>query len=143
MNKTYIPKKNKHSSWYLIDAKNQTLGRICTNIASILKGKNNSSYTPNLINNAHIIIINASCVKVSGEKQSQKIYYRHSGRPGSLKKENFEQLQKRIPNRIIEKAVKGMLPKNILGRKLFTHLKVYSGALHPHKAQNPKILSLN
>ncbi len=143
MNKTYILKKNLTPSWYLLDAKDKTLGRISTQIANILKGKNCSSYTPHCINMSYIIVINAELIQVSGQKKSQKIYYRHSGRPGSLKKESFGQLQKRIPNRIIEKAVKGMLPKNILGRKLFTHLKVYSRALHPHNAQNPIIISLN
>lgn len=143
MNKTYIPKKDLSHNWYLLDAKDKTLGRISTQIANLLKGKNQSSYTPHCINMSYIIVINAEYVQVSGQKKSQKIYSRHSGRPGSLKKENFEQLQRRIPNRIIEKAVKGMLPKNALGRKLFTHLKVYSGALHPHNAQNPTILSLN
>nr|YP_010728926.1 ribosomal protein L13 [Lithothamnion corallioides]WEA77050.1 ribosomal protein L13 [Lithothamnion corallioides] len=143
MNKTYIPKKNLPNTWYLIDAKDQTLGRISTQIASILKGKTCSSYTPHCTNMSYIIVINAEHIQVSGQKKSQKIYYRHSGRPGSLKKETFEQLQKRIPSRIIEKAVRGMLPKNTLGRTLFTHLKVYSGTLHPHNAQNPTILSLN
>lgn len=141
MNKTYIPKKSTEHTWYLIDAKNQTLGRICTKIASTLKGKTNSDYTPHFINKSYIIVINAEHVQVSGQKKSQKIYYRHTGKPGSLKKENFGQLQKRIPHRIIEKAVKGMLPKNILGRTLFTHLKVYTGSFHPHGAQNPTILS--
>lgn len=143
MNKTYIAKKCLPNNWYLIDAKNQKLGRISTQIASILKGKTFSHYTPHCINTSYIIMINAEHIQVSGQKKSQKIYYKHSGRPGSLKKENFEQLQKRIPNRIIEKAIKGMLPKNTLGRKLFTQLKVYSGSFHPHKAQNPTILSLN
>lgn len=141
MNKTYIPKKSAKHSWYLIDAKNQTLGRICTKIASILKGKTNSDYTPYFINESYIIVINAKHVQVSGRKKSQKIYYRHTGKPGSLKKESFEQLQTRIPSRIIEKAVKGMLPKNALGRTLFTHLKVYSTTFHPHDAQNPITLS--
>lgn len=143
MNKTYIVKKCLPNKWYLIDARNQTLGRISTQIASILRGKTYSYYTPHCINKSYIIIINAEHIQVSGQKKSQKSYYTHSGRPGSLKKENFEQLQKRIPNRIIEKAVKGMLPKNKLGRQLFTHLKVYSGTFHPHNAQNPTILSFN
>ena len=143
MNKTYIPPKNTTYKWYLIDAKNQTLGRTCTQIASLLKGKGNSSYTNHLINNVFIIVINAQHIQVSGQKKLKKMYYKHSGRPGSLKQETFEQLQKRIPNRIIEKSVKGMLPKNTLGRQLFKHLKVYSDALHPHRAQNPTILSLN
>lgn len=143
MNKTYIPPKSREHHWYLIDAKNQTLGRICTKVVSILKGKTSFSYTSYLINTSHIIIINAEHIQVSGQKKSQKTYYRHSGKPGSLKKETFEQLQKRIPNRIIEKAVKGMLPKNKLGRILYNRLKVYSGTLHPHNSQKPTTLSLN
>nr|YP_009541703.1 ribosomal protein L13 [Synarthrophyton chejuense]AYR05712.1 ribosomal protein L13 [Synarthrophyton chejuense] len=143
MNKTYIQKKSKKAQWYLIDAKNQTLGRICTKIATTIRGKNNYYYNPYLINNEYIIVINAEHIQISGQKKYQKKYYRHSGRPGSLKKENFEQLKKRIPNRIIEKGVRGMLPKNRLGRILFNHLKVYSGKAHPHNAQNPTILSLN
>nr|YP_009589123.1 50S ribosomal protein L13 [Corallina ferreyrae]QBL75639.1 50S ribosomal protein L13 [Corallina ferreyrae] len=142
MNKTFVPKQNKISQWYLIDAKNQTLGRLSTRIASTLKGKNNCNYTPHQINNAYIIIINAKDILISGSKKSQKLYYRHSGRPGSLKVETFEQLQKRIPTRIIEKSVKGMLPKNTLGRQLFRHLKVYPGTFHPHCSQKPTQLQL-
>lgn len=136
MNKTYIAKEHKNSQrgWLLIDAKNQTLGRLSTKIASTLKNKHSIYYTPHQISKSYIVIINAACIKVSGQKRQQKIYYRHSGRPGGLKQEKFMQLQKRIPKRIIEKAVKGMLPKNTLGRKMFTCLKIYSGPDHPHKA---------
>jgi len=137
MNKTYIQKENKKSTWFFIDAKDKTLGRLSTQIASTLKNKYSIYYTPYQINKSNIIVINAEHVKISGQKKYQKIYYRHSGRPGSLKKETFTQLQKRIPTRIIEKAVKGMLPKNAMGRRLFTHLKVYSGPQHPHNAQKP------
>nr|UAT97839.1 ribosomal protein L13 [Ahnfeltia fastigiata] len=143
MNKTYIPKQNIKHKWYLINAKNQTLGRLSTKIATILRGKNEVSYTPYLTNQSYIIIINAQSIVVTGQKKSQKTYIRHSGRPGGLKKETFEQLQARIPNRIIEKSVKGMLPKGPLGRKLFTQIKVYSGNEHPHIAQSPDIISLN
>ena len=137
MNRTYIQKENKQSVWFFIDAKDKTLGRISTEIASTLKNKYSIYYTPYQRNKSNIIVINAAHIKISGQKKYQKIYYRHSGRPGGLKKETFLELQKRIPERIIEKAVKGMLPKNALGRKLFTQLKVYSGANHPHMAQKP------
>jgi len=136
MNKTYIAKEysNSQRAWFLIDAKDQTLGRLSTKIALILKNKHSIYYTPHQIGKSYIIIINASCIKVSGQKKQCKTYYRHSGRPGGLKQEKFIQLQKRIPERIIEKSVRGMLPKNTLGRKMFTCLKIYSGPDHPHKA---------
>lgn len=137
MNKTHVPNLNKLPKWYLIDAKNKSLGRLSTKIAQILKGKNNVDYTPHIINKTYVIIINAKSIQVSGSKKVKKLYRRHSGRPGGLKTENFIQLQQRIPARIIEKSIKGMLPKNILGRQLFTHLKIYSDSSHPHSAQNP------
>nr|YP_010502413.1 50S ribosomal protein L13 [Grateloupia turuturu]UXC96826.1 50S ribosomal protein L13 [Grateloupia turuturu] len=140
MNKTYIPTKQSRTKtkWYLIDAKNQTLGRLSSHAAKILRGKNETIYTPSLENNIYIIIKNANLIEVTGEKKHQKVYRRHSGRPGGLKSETFLELQKRIPNRIIEKAIKGMLPKGLLGRKLFTKLRVYSGDRHPHEAQQPQ-----
>jgi len=137
MNTTYIQKQNNKSTWFFIDAKDENLGRLSTKIASTLKNKYSIYYTPYQINKSNIIVINAEKINISGQKKYQKIYYKHSGRPGGLKKETFTQLQKRIPARIIEKAVKGMLPKNALGRRLFTHLKVYSGPNHPHNAQKP------
>nr|AIA21319.1 50S ribosomal protein L13 [Pyropia kanakaensis] len=138
MNKTHAPSLNTNSNWYIIDAKNQTLGRISTHISNILRGKNKPSYTPYLDTGDYVIVINSSQVSVSGNKSNQKLYRRHSGQPGGLKVETFEQLQIRLPNRIIEKSVKGMLPKGPLGRKLFTKLKVYAGPLHPHIAQKPQ-----
>nr|YP_010925820.1 chloroplast 50S ribosomal protein L13 [Neoporphyra seriata]WKD84052.1 chloroplast 50S ribosomal protein L13 [Neoporphyra seriata] len=138
MNKTQAPSLNTNPNWYIIDAKNQTLGRISTHISKILRGKNNPSYTPYLDTGDYVIVINSSQVYVSGNKVSQKLYKRHSGQPGGLKVETFEQLQTRLPNRIIEKSVRGMLPKGPLGRKLFTKLKVYAGPLHPHIAQKPQ-----
>ena len=136
-NKTYISNLNKSAQWYLIDAENKNLGRISTTIAQTLKGKNNVNYTPYITSKAYVVVVNAKGVQISGSKKTSKLYYRHSGRPGSLKIENFTQLQKRIPARIIEKSVKGMLPKNALGRKLFTYLRVYSDSFHPHNAQKP------
>lgn len=136
MNKTHVTRRVMQPTWFLVDAKNKTLGRLSTQVAHALKNKHSIYYTPYQINKSHIIIINASLIQVTGQKKYQKIYYRHSGRPGGLTKESFMQLQKRIPERIIEKAIKGMLPKNALGRQLFTCLKIYSGSDHPHQANN-------
>lgn len=143
MNKTYIPNTKTielQTRWYLIDAQNQTLGRISTLIANILKGKYNTDYTPYLINKNFIVIINSKHIKVTGKKQYKKTYKRHSGRPGGLKSETFQQLKQRIPNRIIEQSVKGMLPKGPLGRQLFRQLKIYPTHIHPHIAQKPSII---
>nr|QCI08025.1 ribosomal protein L13 [Plumaria plumosa] len=139
-NKTHTVKENYPSKWYIIDAQNKTLGRISSKIAYVLKGKNCINYTPNQQSNIYIIVINSKLIHVTGKKREQIIYKRHSGRPGGLKQENFNSLQARIPNRIIEKAIKGMLPKNKLGRQLFKKLKVYEQNNHPHLAQKPIIL---
>ncbi|WP_448514484.1 50S ribosomal protein L13 [Parathermosynechococcus lividus] len=128
--------------WYVVDAADQRLGRLATAIARILRGKNKAIYTPHMDTGDFVIVINAEKVVVTGKKRSQKLYRRHSGRPGGMKTETFDQLQARIPERIIEHAVKGMLPKNSLGRKLFTKLKVYAGAEHPHQAQKPQSLTI-
>lgn len=133
--KIYIP--NRNNKWYLIDAKEQTVGRLSSQIASILIGKNHINYSPSSGPNTHIIIVNTKHIKVTGRKKDQKVYYRHSGRPGSLKMETFSELQERLPNKIMEQAIKKMLPKGPLGRKLFKNLKVYAGDIHPHHAQNP------
>jgi large subunit ribosomal protein L13 len=142
MNKTYIPSLQNQNKWYLIDAKGKNLGRLSTVIANILRGKNNPEYTPSLDCGDHIIIINTQAIVVTGQKKSQKIYYRHSGRPGGLKTETFDQLQERLPNKIIETSVRKMLPKGPLGRQLFKKLKAYPEGMHPHEAQNPKTLQI-
>jgi large subunit ribosomal protein L13 len=144
MNKTPLPTKETiDPKWYVIDAEGQRLGRLATEIATILRGKNKPTFTPHMDTGDFVIVVNAEKVVVTGRKSEQKLYRRHSGRPGGMKVETFNQLQKRIPNRIIEKAVKGMLPKNAMGRKLFTKLKVYTGADHPHQAQQPESLTIN
>ncbi|MEM8829411.1 MAG: 50S ribosomal protein L13 [Cyanobacteria bacterium P01_G01_bin.19] len=144
MNKTPLPvKDNLDRKWYVVDAEGQRLGRLATEIAMILRGKKKPSYTPNMDTGDFVVVINAEKVVVTGKKNEQKLYRRHSGRPGGMKVETFDQLQNRIPERIVEKAVKGMLPKNALGRKLFTKLKVYPGADHPHAAQTPETLTIN
>ena len=141
MNKTTTPSLDAiERNWFLVDAKGQTLGRLATEIANVLRGKNKPSFTPHLDTGDFVIVVNAEKVEVSGKKSSQKLYRRHSGRPGGMKVEKFETLQERIPERIIEKAVKGMLPHNSLGRQQFRKLKVYKGAEHPHDAQNPVLL---
>lgn len=143
MNKTYVPAHNSlEHEWYVIDAADQRLGRLASEVAMILRGKNKPEYTPHMDTGDFVVIVNADKVVVTGKKRSQKLYRRHSGRPGGMKTETFAQLQNRIPERIVEQAVKGMLPKNSLGRQLFTKLKVYAGAEHPHQAQKPKELKL-
>ncbi|MEM8807928.1 MAG: 50S ribosomal protein L13 [Cyanobacteria bacterium P01_G01_bin.38] len=144
MTKTYVPSVSElNQKWYVIDAADQRLGRLATAVAEILRGKNKPTYTPHMDTGDFVVIINADKIDVTGNKRSQKLYRRHSGRPGGMKVETFQQLQDRIPERIVEKAVKGMLPKNALGRRLFTKLKVYAGPEHPHQAQQPETLTIN
>jgi large subunit ribosomal protein L13 len=142
--KTYLPPaQNPNQDWYVIDAADQRLGRLATEVAMILRGKKKPEYTPHLDTGDFVIIVNAEKITVTGKKRTQKLYRRHSGRPGGMKTETFAKLQARLPERIIEQAVKGMLPKNSLGRQLFTKLKVYAGPTHPHAAQQPKELVVN
>jgi len=144
-NKTCIAINNKQNKqeWYLIDAKEQNLGRLSSKIAFLLKGKNKNTYTPYMNSKIHVIIINSKLIEITGKKRNQKLYKRHSGQPGGLKIETFDKLQKRMPNKIIEKSIKGMLPKNILGRQLFRQLKIYSDSKHPHSPQQPVTLNLH
>ena len=144
MNKTSIPSiDSSKRQWYLVDAENQTLGRLATEVASVLRGKNKPNFTPHLDTGDFVVIVNAEKIRVTGKKAEQKLYRRHSGRPGGMKVENFQALQNRIPERIVERAIKGMLPHNALGRQLFRKLKVYKGSDHPHAAQKPQILQLD
>lgn len=140
-NKTWYPKASDHvntdKTWYVVDATDKILGRLASTIAIYIRGKNLATYTPSVDMGAFVIVVNAEKVAVSGKKRTQKLYRRHSGRPGGMKVETFDQLQQRIPERIIEHAVRGMLPKGRLGRALFNHLKVYKGPDHPHEAQKP------
>ena len=141
MNKTTTPSiETIKREWFLVDATDKTLGRLDTEIAVILRGKNKPSFTPHLDTGDFVIVVNAEKIEVTGKKSSQKLYRRHSGRPGGMKIEKFETLQQRIPERIIEQAVKGMLPHNSLGRQQFRKLKVYKGPDHPHAAQDPVLL---
>lgn len=144
MNKTIIPSLDSiERNWYVVDAAEHRLGRLASEIATILRGKNKPIYTPHLDTGDFVIVVNADKVQVTGKKRSQKLYRRNSGRPGGMKIETFSQLQARVPERIIEHAVRGMLPKNSLGRQLFTKLKVYTGPEHPHAAQQPQALKIS
>ena len=144
MNKTSVPSIDSiDRQWYLVDAENQTLGRLATEVASVLRGKNKASFTPHLDTGDFVVVVHADKIRVSGNKPQQKLYRRHSGRPGGMKVETFAHLQERLPERIVEKAIKGMLPHNALGRQMFRKLKVYKGAEHPHAAQQPKPLQLD
>ncbi len=140
---TLTPVNEIERDWYVVDAADQRLGRLASEVAQVLRGKNKANYAPHMDTGDFVVIINAEKVAVTGNKNSQKLYRRHSGRPGGMKTETFDQLRVRVPERIIEKAIKGMLPKNALGRKLFTKLKVYAGDKHPHASQNPKALTVN
>ena len=141
MNKTTTPSLTTiKRNWFLVDAEGQTLGRLASDIANVLRGKNKPSFTPHIDTGDFVVVVNAEKIEVSGKKSSQKLYRRHSGRPGGMKIEKFEDLRERIPERIIEQAVKGMLPHNSLGRQQFKKLKVYKGSEHPHYAQNPVLL---
>jgi large subunit ribosomal protein L13 len=142
--KTFLPNvEDVERNWHIVDAAGQRLGRLSTEIASVLRGKNKPNFTPFMDTGDFVVVINAEKIEVTGKKPAQKLYRRHSGRPGGMKTETFEKLQARLPERIIEKAVKGMLPKTSLGRQQFTKLKVYAGADHPHAAQKPAVLTIN
>ena len=128
--------------WYVINATDCILGRLAAKIAHYLRGKNKPEYTPHLDVGDYIIVINIEKIKVTGDKFTDKIYYRHTGYPGGIKSETFNKLQSRNPARILELAVKGMLPKNKLGRQMFKKLKLYVGDQHPHTAQQAKLLKI-
>ena len=142
--KTYnATNETAQHGWYTVDAAGKTLGRLVSNIAIRLRGKHKPEYTPNVDTGDFIIVLNASQIKVTGKKATDKIYHRHSGYPGGLKQTTFEKLLAKHPERVIELAVKGMLPKNPLGRAVYRKLKVYAGSEHPHTAQQPQILNFD
>lgn len=141
--KTYIPKVAEiEREWFVVDADGQTLGRLATKVATILRGKHKASYTPNMDVGDYVIVINAEKVKVTGRKDEQKTYYRHSNFPGGLTATTFRQMIDKRPERVIELAVKGMLPGSTLAKQQLLKLKVYAGPNHPHAAQQPKPLEL-
>lgn len=140
--KTYVPShKNLESTWWLVDAEGQTLGRLATQIASILRGKHRPEVTPHLDLGDHVIVINAAKVAVTGTRLDSKMYHRHSGYPGGLRSTTLRELLARQPERVIKLAVRGMLPRGRLGRRHLGKLRVYEGADHPHVAQAPVAFS--
>ncbi len=131
-----------HRQWLVIDASGKTLGRLASEVARRLRGKHKPEYTPHVDTGDYIVVINAEKVRVTGRKASDKMYYRHSGYPGGIKAMNFETLIAKHPERVIELAVKGMLPRNPLGRAMYRKLRVYAGSEHPHAAQQPAALEI-
>ncbi len=141
MEKTYVTKREDvDREWYVVDASGQTLGRLASRVARILRGKHKPVYSPSVDTGDYVIVVNAERIHVTGRKLDQKIYYRHSGYPGGLREITLRNLLQKHPTRVIEHAVRGMLPKNRLGRRMFKKLKVYAGPDHPHAAQQPKPL---
>lgn len=141
MERTYVTRKEDvQPEWYVVDAAGQTLGRLATRVASVLLGKHKPTYSPSVDNGDCVIVVNADKIHVTGRKLDDKMYYRHSGYPGGIKGMTLRDLLRKHPVRAVEYAVKGMLPKNRLGRQIFKKLKVYAGPDHPHQAQQPKPL---
>ena len=141
--KTFSAKaEDVNRDWFVVDASDKTLGRLASEIAHRLRGKHKAEYTPHVDTGDYIVVINAEKVRVTGNKATGKMYHRHTGYPGGLKSMSFEQLIDRAPERAIQSAVKGMLPRNPLGRAMFKKLKVYAGDEHPHAAQQPQALNI-
>ena len=140
--KTFMANPDKlEKKWYVVDAEGQTLGRMCSEIAKVLRGQNKPEYTPFVDTGDYVIVINADKIKVSGKKMDQKIYYRHSDYVGGMKSATLREMLDRRPEKVVELAVKGMLPKGPLGRQMLRKLHVYTGAEHPHTAQQPEALT--
>jgi large subunit ribosomal protein L13 len=141
--KTYTPKPTDiKREWWIVDAEGQTLGRLASRVAAILRGKHKPIFAPHMDVGDYVIIINAEKIRVTGNKEDDKFYYRHSGYPGGITAISLRDQRKRFPERILEAAIKGMLPKNALGREIYKKLKVYPGSEHPHAAQQPQTLEL-
>ena len=143
--RTYVAKPAEAVAtrkWWVVDAKDQPLGRLASRVATVLRGKHKPTYTPHVDTGDFVVVINADQIKVTGDKVNKKMYYHFSGHPGGLSEKAFVDVMRSKPTLPIEKAVKGMLPKNVLGRQMLTKLKVYAGADHPHQAQKPEPLSL-
>lgn len=128
--------------WYVVDAEGQTLGRLASEVATVLRGKHKPTYTPHLDTGDFVIVINAEKIKLTGRKESQKMYYRFTGYVGNLKKITYKTMMEKHPDRIIQLAVKGMIPHNVLGRQVMDKLHVYAGSEHPHQAQKPEVLEI-
>ncbi len=141
---TYIPKASEiKNDWFVLDAEDQILGRLATKAAMMLMGKHKPDYTPFLKTGDHVVVVNAEKVKLTGAKETDKLYWRHSGYPGGIRNVSAGQIREKHPERLVEYAVQRMLPKNKLGRQLASRLKVYAGAEHPHEAQNPTALEIH
>jgi large subunit ribosomal protein L13 len=140
VNKTYVPKGQVERDWVLVDAEGQNLGRLASKIAQLLLGKNRTDYTPGVVMGANVVVINAEKVDVYPTRLDSKMYYRHSGYPGGIKEISLRHQLEKFPERVIEKAVWGMIPKNKLGRRIYKNLHVYAGAEHPHQAQQPELV---
>ncbi len=141
--KTYSAKSGEvNQAWFVVDATDKTLGRLASEIAHRLRGKHKPEYTPHIDTGDYIVVVNAEKVKVTGAKATDKMYHHHTGYPGGLKSFSFEKLIERAPERVLQRAVKGMLPRNPLGRAMFKKLKVYAGNEHPHAAQQPETLEI-
>ncbi len=141
--KTFMAKTAEvERKWYLVDASGKTLGRLSSQVAAILRGKNKPTYTPHIDTGDYVVVINADKIKVTGKKLSDKIYYSHSDYPGGMKETNLAEMLAKKPEKVIELAVKGMLPTGPLGRQMLTKLHVYAGAEHPHTAQKPETLDI-
>ncbi len=141
--KTYSAKaETVQRDWYVVDAADKVLGRLASDIATRLRGKHKPEYTPHVDTGDYIVVVNCEKVRVTGNKASGKIYYHHTGYPGGIKDISFEKLIDKAPERVLQKAVKGMLPKGPLGREMFKKLKVYAGTEHPHAAQQPQELNI-
>ncbi|RMG73045.1 MAG: 50S ribosomal protein L13 [Nitrospirae bacterium] len=138
----FAKKGEVERKWYVVDASGKVLGRMASQIASYLRGKHKPQFTPNVDTGDFIVVINAEKVKLTGKKMEQKVYYHHTGYPGGLKAETARKRLQRKPEQVVMDAVKGMLPKNRLGRKMLKKLKVYRGSEHPHQAQKPEILNI-
>lgn len=142
-NKTFSPKASELTrQWWVVDATGLPLGRLASEVAKLLRGKHKPTFAPHLDGGDYVVVVNAERVAVTSNKSREKIYYRHSGYPGGIKAETFETLRRRRPEAIIERAVRGMLPKNRLGRRMLKKLKVYAGPDHPHAAQRPRPLEV-
>ncbi|HEY9053412.1 MAG TPA: 50S ribosomal protein L13 [Rectinemataceae bacterium] len=142
MKTVFVTSATAERAWYLIDAEGKPLGRVAAKVASILRGKNKPTYTPSQETGDYVIIINAEKAEISGRKRQEKMYYRHTGYPGGLKDFTYQQLLGRDPIAPMELALKGMLPRGVLGRKLYKNAKIYAGSDHPHAAQNPVAIEL-
>jgi len=141
--RTYVTKpEDIERSWYVVDASGQTLGRLASEVAQVIRGKHKPIYSPSIDVGDYVIVVNAEKIHVTGWKLDQKMYYRHSGYPGGIKEMTLGRMLEEHPTRVIELAVKGMLPKNKLGRKMIKKLKVYAGSEHPHQAQQPEAMEL-